>query len=267
MINIFKKVWRRRSLNKTHILPKVENIKPTAVITPSTRNTYPESAILFNAYDSSDTLSDRVNLTFSWNFGDAQQGTGEEVIHSYAQPGKYNVILTATDDDGSQASDESVIVINEFPVVKSEDAQEKQSESDLTLWAMGFNIVIVIILVLLLILYLREKPRYREQKPSVQKFVPVESTTAYPPYSLVKLSPTKFHTSSVGYHQSTRTEGEYPPVHGREPRQDPDATIPQESIELQRRTTLYTTGHESLPEITMKPPRLPAAAEKENEDL
>src|SRR5262249_10883460 len=36
-------------------------------------------------------------FAFAWSFGDGSTGTGASPVHSYAQPGQYNVSLTATD--------------------------------------------------------------------------------------------------------------------------------------------------------------------------
>ena len=40
-------------------------------------------------------------LDFAWDFGDGSSGTGAQVTHAYASPGKYIVTLTVTDDHGA----------------------------------------------------------------------------------------------------------------------------------------------------------------------
>ena len=40
-------------------------------------------------------------VTYRWDFGDGTTGTGEEVSHTYTNPGTYTVTLTTTNDAGS----------------------------------------------------------------------------------------------------------------------------------------------------------------------
>jgi PKD repeat protein len=44
-------------------------------------------------------------LTYSWNYGDGQTGTGKNVSHAYTDNGIYNVVLTVSDGDGGQDTD------------------------------------------------------------------------------------------------------------------------------------------------------------------
>jgi len=56
--------------------------------------------------------------SYDWNFGDGSTGSGVEVRHRFAQPGRYNVVLTARDDAGlanSVASDTVEITVNDAP--------------------------------------------------------------------------------------------------------------------------------------------------------
>jgi len=43
-------------------------------------------------------------VTYSWDFGDATTGSGQTVEHTYASPGTYTVVLTATNCDGVNTS-------------------------------------------------------------------------------------------------------------------------------------------------------------------
>ncbi len=56
----------------------------------------------FNALGSVDP--DGTIVSYAWNFGDGQSGTGPQVSHLYSQPGAYTAMLTVTDDDGASAS-------------------------------------------------------------------------------------------------------------------------------------------------------------------
>jgi DNA/RNA endonuclease G (NUC1) len=56
------------------------------------------SAVNMSAAGSSDLDGDP--LTYQWDFGDGQGGTGLSVAHTYAQDGRYPVTLTVTDSRG-----------------------------------------------------------------------------------------------------------------------------------------------------------------------
>jgi PKD repeat protein len=50
------------------------------------------------------------NLSYFWTFGDGATGTGVRPTHSYSISGSYQVRLTVTDDQGTQASSEPVTI-------------------------------------------------------------------------------------------------------------------------------------------------------------
>lgn len=52
------------------------------------------------AFDGSASVDDGQIVAYDWNFGDGTTATGVQAEHRYNYPGKYNVVLTATDDDG-----------------------------------------------------------------------------------------------------------------------------------------------------------------------
>jgi parallel beta-helix repeat protein len=56
------------------------------------------SPVTFDGTGSSDPDDDP--LTYDWNFGDGNTGTGETFVHTYADNGEYEVCLTVTDPDG-----------------------------------------------------------------------------------------------------------------------------------------------------------------------
>ena len=47
------------------------------------------------------TDSDGTISSITWDFGDGQTGTGSSVTHTYASAGTYDIVNTATDDDGA----------------------------------------------------------------------------------------------------------------------------------------------------------------------
>jgi len=132
---------------------KVNNLEPTAVITVSTRETYPNLPILFSGEKSSDTISDRANLTFEWDFGGNILASGENVVHNFTSIGKQRVTLTVTDDDNSQDSAEITIIINDYP---SEGEVVEDTDGDINAklaLASGLIGILVIILLFMVIFY------------------------------------------------------------------------------------------------------------------
>lgn len=78
--------------------PPAENVAPTAAFSVNCQ----DLTCTFDASGSSD--SDGTITSYAWNFDDGTTGSGESTIHSYTQPGTYNVTLTVTDDDGATDS-------------------------------------------------------------------------------------------------------------------------------------------------------------------
>lgn len=58
--------------------------------------------ISFDATDSVDP--DGTIVSWEWNFGDGESGSGQQLVHSYPSAGAYSVMLTVTDDDGNRGS-------------------------------------------------------------------------------------------------------------------------------------------------------------------
>jgi len=50
-------------------------------------------------------------VSYTWDFGDETNGTGETTTHSYSDPGIYNVTLTVKDDQGYTNTYETVAII------------------------------------------------------------------------------------------------------------------------------------------------------------
>jgi PKD repeat protein len=53
--------------------------------------------------------------TYSWDFGDGQQGNGQSITHTYVNPGTYQVTLTVTDSAGQTASDTREVIVRPPP--------------------------------------------------------------------------------------------------------------------------------------------------------
>ncbi len=68
--------------------------------------------VTFNATASGGTSP----YTFSWNFGDSTTSSGSTTTHSYANPGIYNVTLTATDSTGQTSQALHAITVTSAPL-------------------------------------------------------------------------------------------------------------------------------------------------------
>ena len=75
---------------------------PTAGILPLT--------VQFSASGSTD--SDGTIVSYDWDFGDGQSGSGEVISHTYQSAGNFTAILTVTDDKGAIDTDSVVIAVS-----------------------------------------------------------------------------------------------------------------------------------------------------------
>jgi len=91
-----------------------QNTRPTADVGGSYTG-YSDQSIIFNGTDSSD--SDGDTLTYSWDFGDGNTGTGATPAHTYNSTGVYNVTLTVSDGSLTD-SDTTTANISELPAEK-----------------------------------------------------------------------------------------------------------------------------------------------------
>ena len=89
--------------------PPVANAGPDQLVTAS--------QVIFDAAASYDT--DGEIISYVWDFGDGDTGTGERIAHTYRSPGTYKVGLKITDGSGTirnDASDDMTVVVNALPV-------------------------------------------------------------------------------------------------------------------------------------------------------
>jgi len=66
-------------------------------------------ALFFDGSDSND-LDSRI-VSYLWNFGDGEEGSGEQVQHVYAAGGSFIVTLTVSDEFDAIASDQAIVTI------------------------------------------------------------------------------------------------------------------------------------------------------------
>ncbi len=62
------------------------------------------------------TFSDRSSgapVTFAWDFGDGELGSGREVTHSWADEGEFTVTLTVDDGNASDSAETTISVVND----------------------------------------------------------------------------------------------------------------------------------------------------------
>ncbi len=79
--------------------PTPANQPPSAIFSFAPGAPLVGNVVTFNASASSDP--DGTIVSYSWNFGDGQSGTGVTVQHAYSAPGTYTVQLTVTDNEGA----------------------------------------------------------------------------------------------------------------------------------------------------------------------
>ncbi|MFQ5980112.1 MAG: PKD domain-containing protein [Candidatus Heimdallarchaeota archaeon] len=79
----------------------VTNVSPLAIAEISTPTPVEDELVLFDASQSTDTLSDQPSLRYLWDFGDGQMKEGLIQSHPYAAAGIYAATLTVLDNDGA----------------------------------------------------------------------------------------------------------------------------------------------------------------------
>ena len=109
---------------------KVANQPPTASFTCSPENPPVGEKITFNASSSSDP--DGEIVSYEWDFGDGNAGSGEVVNHTYSNPGDYTVTLTVKDNIGTESSKSETITVFLYGDV-SDDGKVKAYDASLVL--------------------------------------------------------------------------------------------------------------------------------------
>jgi PKD repeat protein len=97
---------------------QVNNVEPEAKFLSSAKSVKEDELVEFDARTSTDTKSDILTLTYTWNFGDgSEKAEGMRVYHRYYKSDVYVVKLTVTDDNSdSNTAKKNVEVTNVKPV-------------------------------------------------------------------------------------------------------------------------------------------------------
>jgi len=110
-----------------------ENIRPNVALKVENQNGPPPLTVDFDASGSSD--EDGKIVSYDWEFGDGETGSGEEVSHTYTEPGTYTATVTVTDNDG--ATNQTSVQIN---VTSEPDLSVSSVESSKSTVQVGQNI-------------------------------------------------------------------------------------------------------------------------------
>jgi PKD repeat protein len=78
----------------------VTNLAPGAVDIQAEGAADEDEVLFFRGYGE-DTPSDEPGLAFAWDFGDGVAATGRNPTHAFTSPGRYEVTLRVTDNDGT----------------------------------------------------------------------------------------------------------------------------------------------------------------------
>jgi RHS repeat-associated protein len=96
--------------------PPLPNQPPTASFTAVPASGEKPLQVSFNASASSDT--DGLIVSYSWDFGDGQSGSGKTTSHTYVSKGTFTVTLTVLDNRHGTATASHTVEIKDPPVIE-----------------------------------------------------------------------------------------------------------------------------------------------------
>jgi PKD repeat protein len=99
------------------------NAAPTADVQAAPTSGTVPLVVSFDGSASSD--SDGSVVSYAWDFGDGNTGTGPTTSHTYTTPGTFTATLTVTDDEGLTNTDEVVITVNVVPQPQTDNDCKK----------------------------------------------------------------------------------------------------------------------------------------------
>lgn len=98
----------------TSITVAAPNMAPTAAFVASATSGYAPLPVNFDATSSAD--ADGSIVSYAWDFGDGNSGSGQTTTHTYLSSGNYSATLTVTDDQGLTATLTESISVQTAPV-------------------------------------------------------------------------------------------------------------------------------------------------------
>jgi PKD repeat protein len=116
--------------------------KPPVADFSVSNNTSVYQAIVFDAYSSYD--DDGVIVTYYWDFGDGENGSGISPSHIYQNPGEYTVTLSVIDNNGNAFSKSRIITI-------ASEVKEGHLDEQKILLPISLIIILIVSVVILLI--------------------------------------------------------------------------------------------------------------------
>jgi PKD repeat protein len=75
--------------------------------------------------------------SIEWDFNDGNQGEGQNIVHTFASAGEYNVTLTVADTEGQNASDSIEIQVAEPKIVEEEIDNSTATNATQTVFLKG----------------------------------------------------------------------------------------------------------------------------------
>ena len=91
------------------------NQPPTAVAEASPTDTTAGTEVTFDASGSTDPDDDAGSLTYDWEFGDGNSGSGETTNHTYGSAGEYTAELSVSDGESAKTDEVTVSIRKPTP--------------------------------------------------------------------------------------------------------------------------------------------------------
>lgn len=109
----------------------VKNTPPVIEAISATPDTVQICEAISFSGQATDTPDDA--LTYGWTFGDGNKAAGQNVTHTYAEPGSYDAIMDVTDSfGGTDSATVTVTVNNTQPTVEAGDDQETSINTEVS---------------------------------------------------------------------------------------------------------------------------------------
>ncbi len=155
---------------ETNFTININNVAPSANIIIKTTGTTLEVGlpITFNGTGSYDTISDKADLAYHWEFGDGNTSNLSTVNHIYSKPGTKKVELTVTDDNN--ASNTKFIFIDITPgKTEPEEDDDKKEGKDNSVFILIAIVIVVILVILGLVAWFSKRRQASIRRKTLEK--------------------------------------------------------------------------------------------------